>query len=229
VTLAELDWNADLGEGGPHDAELMAVVTSASVCCAAHAGDPGLTRRTLDLARLHNRRVGAHPGFFDRDHFGRRELVLSAAELAAQLHYQLGGLLALARGAGVVVAYLKPHGALYHQAARDESVARVVAAAAYLNALDLVGPPGSALEAAAARLRIRYWREGFADRAYRPDGTLVPRDQPGAVLTDPAEAAAQVARLVASGSIDTVCVHGDHPGAAAFARAVREQYTSIHV
>jgi len=219
--VTPLDWNADLGEGGPDDAGLMAAVTSVNVACGAHAGDPGLIRRTLGLAKHHGVVVGAHPGYFDREHFGRRELDLPPAELAAQLQYQLGGLLALARTAGVAVAYLKPHGALYHQAGRDPAVARVVAAAALLNGLALVGPPGSALQAAAGALRIPYRREGFADRRYRPDGTLVPRTAHDALITDPAEAAAQVARLTASGAIDTVCVHGDYAGAAAFAFAAR--------
>ena len=219
--MTPLDWNADLGEGSPHDAEVMAAVTTVNVCCGAHAGDPGLIRRTLELAKRHDVTVNAHPGYFDREHFGRRELDLPPGELAAQLQYQLGGLLALARVAGVTVVGLKPHGALYHQAGRDPAVARVVAAAALLNGLGLVGLPGSALQSAAEALRVPYRREGFADRRYRADGTLVPRTEPGAVLDDPVEAAGQIARLAASGVIDTVCVHGDHPGAAAFARAVR--------
>jgi len=219
--VTPLDWNADLGEGSPHDAELMAAVTSVNVACGGHAGDPGLIRRTLELTKRHPVTVNAHPGYFDRDHFGRRELDLPPGELAAQLQYQLGGLLALARVAGVAVAGLKPHGGLYHQAGRDPAVARVVAAAALLNGLGLVGPPGAALEAAAASLRVPYRREGFADRGYRPDGTLIPRGEAGATLTDPAAAVAQVARLAASGAIDTVCVHGDHPGVVAFVVAVR--------
>ena len=221
MTPRELDWNADLGEGSPHDGAVMAAVTSVNVACGGHAGDPGLMRRTLELAKRHGVAVGAHPGYFDREHFGRRELDLPPGELAAQLQYQLGGLLALARTAGVVVTYLKPHGALYHQAGRDPAVARIVAAAALLNGLGLVGLPGSALQAAAESLRVPFAREGFADRGYRPDGTLTPRGEPGDVIADPAEAAAQVARLTASGSVDTVCVHGDHPGVAEFVTAVR--------
>ena len=219
--MTPLDWNADLGEGSPHDAEVMAAVTSVNVACGGHAGDPGLIRRTLELTKRYAVTVNAHPGYFDREHFGRRDLDLPPGELAAQLQYQLGGLLALARVAGVPVAGLKPHGALYHRAGRDPEVARTVAAAALLNGLGLVGQPGSALQAAAAALRVPYRREGFVDRRYRPDGSLVPRGEPGAVLSDPAEAAAQVARLAASGAIDTVCVHGDHPGVAGFVRAVR--------
>ncbi len=219
--MTPLDWNADLGEGSPHDAEVMAAVTTVNVCCGAHAGDPGLIRRTLELAKRHAVAVNAHPGYFDREHFGRRELDLPPGELAAQLQYQLGGLLALARVAGVTVVGLKPHGALYHQAGRDPAVARVVAAAALLNGLGLVGPPGSALQAAAGALRVPFRREGFVDRRYRPDGTLVPRSEAGAVIDDPAAAAAQVARLTASGAVDTLCVHGDHPGVAEFVLAVR--------
>ena len=221
MTLRELDWNADLGEGMPHDAEVMAAVTSVNVACGGHAGDPGLIRRTLELAKRHGVAVGAHPGYFDREHFGRRELDLPPGELAAQLQYQLGGLLALARTAGVAVTYLKPHGALYHQAGRDPAVARIVAAAALLNGLGLVGPPASALQAAAESLRVPYAREGFADRGYRPDGTLIPRGEPGDIVKEPSEAAAQVARLTASGTVDTLCVHGDHPGVAEFVTAVR--------
>ena len=119
------------------------------------------------------------------------------------------------------MTYLKPHGGLYHQANRDPAVARLVSAAALLNGLGLVGLPGSVLQVAAGALRVPYRREGFADRRYRPDGTLVPRSEPGAVLDDPLEAAAQIAHFTAAGEIDTVCVHGDHPGAVEFVRAVR--------
>ena len=217
----DVDLNADLGEGAGADAELMGVVTSANVCCGMHAGDPPTSRATLDLAARAGVAVGAHPGYPDREHFGRRELDRPAAEVAAHLFFQVGGLDALARAAGVRVTYLKPHGALYHRAGADADVARAVAAAAMLHGWAVVGLPGSKAEEAAKRVGVPFVAEGYADRRYRPDGTLVPRTEPDAFVHDPAEAVAQVEHLIRQRVVRTVCVHGDNPDALRFARAVR--------
>jgi UPF0271 protein len=217
----DVDLNADLGEGAGSDAAVMPLVTSANVSCGAHAGDPDGVRATLELARDAGVVVGAHPGYPDREHFGRRELDLPGRQLGTTLFHQVGGLDGLARLAGVRVRYLKPHGALYHQACRDERFARPVAAAAALFGLTLIGLPGSALERAAAAVRVPFAAEGFADRRYRPDGTLVPRTEPDAFVHDPDEAAEQVERLVRDRGVRTVCVHGDNPAAVRFAAAVR--------
>jgi len=221
---AVIDLNADLGEGAANDLSLLDLVSSANIACGGHAGDPVLIRRTLEAARDRDVRIGAHPGYIDREHFGRRELNLTVADVASQLHYQVGGFLALARVVGVKVHYLKPHGALYNQAMRDETLARVVAAAAYLNGLELMGLPESQLEAAASFLKIPYIREGFADRRYAIDGSLVPRDQPDAFVHNAAEACIQIERLIRERGIQSICIHGDSPAAIMFAEAIRAKF-----
>lgn len=218
----DLDLNADLAEGAGTDAALMAVVTSANVCGGVHAGGPREIRDAVALAARHGVAVGVHPGFDDRDDFGRREFADPPAHLAALLAYQVGGVVAVGRLAGVPVTFLKPHGALYHQACRDERFARPVAAAGLLNGLAVVGLPGSVLAGVCGELGVRFVPEGFADRRYRGDGSLVPRSDPDALLTDPAAAVDQIEGLVRDHGVRTVCVHGDSPGAVAFARAVRD-------
>jgi UPF0271 protein len=217
----EIDLNADLGEGAGFDAELMALVTSANVCCGAHAGSPAVIRETLLLARRHGVTVGAHPGYADREHFGRRVLGLTPREIADWCVYQIGALDAMARSYGVEPRYVKPHGALYNQACREEDVAIGVIDAAALFGLPVIGLPDSALEAEATD-RVPFVAEGFADRRYRPDGSLVPRAEPDAFVHDPDEAVRQVEWLIAEKGVRTICVHGDNPDAVAFARAVRE-------
>lgn len=219
--LTAIDLNADLGEGAGFDAELMSRVTSVNVCCGAHAGDPDTTRATLELARRSGVVVGAHPGYPDRDHFGRRELTLSPTQVGTLCLYQIGATEALARAVGVPVRYVKPHGALYNQACRNDALASAVAAVALLSGLAVVGLPGSALSAAAVRINVPFVAEGFADRRYRADGSLVPRTEPNALIHDPAEAAEQVERLVRERGVQTICVHGDNPTAVAFTIAVR--------
>lgn len=215
-----IDLNADVGEGAGADAELMPLVTSVNVCCGLHAGGPAEIVRTLQLARTHGVCVGAHPGYADREYFGRREQSLPPSEVLALCVYQIGALAALAAGEGLRVSYVKPHGALYHQACRDARVADAVVDAAARFGLPVVGLPGSAL-AAACRDRLPFVPEGYADRRYRPDGSLVPRDQPGAFVADPESAVGQVEWLVRDRGVRTVCVHGDHPDAVRFAAAVR--------
>lgn len=216
-----IDLNADLGEGAGFDAELMPLITSANVCCGRHAGSASDIAATLALARHHGVAVGAHPGYDDRAHFGRRELHLSEQELAALIAAQLAALDELARACGVALRYVKPHGALYNQAAREVSIARVIAETAANWRLPVVGLPGSVLARECER-RSGFIPEGFADRRYRPDGSLVPRTEPDALIHDPEAAVAQVAELIRATGIRTICVHGDNPQAVAFARAVRE-------
>jgi UPF0271 protein len=218
--MTRLDLNADLGEGGPADGALMRLVSSVNVCCAAHAGSATLSLATLRTAHELGLAIGAHPGYPDRPRFGRVDLDLPPDSLAAELTYQVGGLSALAQSVPVSLRYLKPHGALYHRAGRDPTVAQVVVAVAQRLGLAVMGMPGSQL-AAAARGRVRFIAEGFADRRYAPDGSLVPRSQADALLTDPAEALAQARRLIASG-VESLCFHGDTPDAVPFARQLRQ-------
>ena len=243
-----IDLNADVGEGrsaavdgpaarpGSHgDAALMPSITSANVACGFHAGDPGVMRATVALAREHGVAVGAHPGFPDLEGFGRRELQVSPRDVEDFVAYQVGALAAIAAAQGVRLQHVKPHGALFNMAVRDAALADAIARAAAVidRALILFGLPGSELVAAGARAGLRTAREGFADRAYQPDGTLVPRSQPGAVIHDPEIVVRRAVRMVREGSvdaiegsrvplaIDTLCVHGDTPGAAELAARIR--------
>jgi UPF0271 protein len=225
---ASIDLNADIGEGfGPwpmgHDDELVRIVTSVNIACGFHAGDPLVIERTIRLALDAGVAVGAHPGYPDREGFGRRDLAMSPDELEAAVLYQVAALGGMVAAAGGTLRHVKAHGALYNRAARDPAVADPIARAVYRisPALILVGPPGSALLQAAQAIGLRTAAEGFADRAYEPDGTLRSRRLAGAVHTDPAAAAAQAVALAADGRYGTLCVHGDTPGAPAIARAVR--------
>ncbi|MBA4188666.1 MAG: lactam utilization protein B-like protein [Planctomycetaceae bacterium] len=216
-----IDLNADLGEGAGFDAELMPLITSANVCCGLHAGGPADIARTLGLAHKHGVVIGAHPGYADREHFGRQELKLGNQELVALCVYQLGALYAMAAALGLRVSYVKPHGALYNQACRDRHVAELFIIAAAQLELPVVGLPGSEL-AEVCRERIPFVPEGFADRRYRPDGSLVPRTDPDAFVHNPEEAVKQVEWLVADRGVRTICVHGDNPDAVAFTKALRD-------
>lgn len=219
--MTEIDLNADLGEGAGTDAELMPLVTSANVCGGLHAGGPDAIRAAVELAAKHGVAVGVHPGHDDRAHFGRREIALSAQQLGSLLAYQVGAVQAVARLVGVAVKYVKPHGALYHQACGDERYARPVMGVALLHGLAVVGLPGSVLEGV-CRGKVPFAAEGFADRRYRPDGSLVPRTEPDASIHDSLQAVEQVERLIREKGVRTVCIHGDNPEAVAFARAVRD-------
>jgi len=231
-----VDLNCDLGEGAGNDRAVMPFVSSANVACGLHAGDPVTMRRTVTLARDHGVAVGAHPGLADREGFGRRTIELRAGEAYALVLYQIGALAAIARSEGVELAHVKAHGALYNAAARDAQLADALVAAvkAFDPNLLLFGQPGTEHERAAQRGGVRFVAEVFADRAYRADGRLVPRDSTGAVINDPQAAAARVLAMVCDGGVravdgtwvalrtDTVCVHGDSSRAVAIARAVRE-------
>jgi 5-oxoprolinase (ATP-hydrolysing) subunit A len=220
----EIDLNCDLGEGCPNDAELMELITSANVACGFHAGDAATAHATLLLAAGHGVRVGAHPSFPDREHFGRRELVRTEQQIFEDCVYQVGALVALGRTAGVEVRYVKPHGALYNLACRDDAYARPVIAAAEFFSIKLVGLPGSRLEALSAG-RCVFIGEGFADRRYLPDGSLVPRSRSDALVHEPGEAMKQAEWLLREKGVRTLCVHGDNPQAVSFVRALREVLT----
>jgi UPF0271 protein len=235
-----VDLNSDVGESFGRwrlgdDAAVLDLVTSANVACGFHAGDPSTLRHTCELAAERGVVVGAQVGYRDLAGFGRRFLDVEPAELADEVVYQVGALDALARVSGLRVRYVKPHGALYNAVVHHEAQAAAVVAAvrSYDDTLPLVGLPGSVLLRAAGSAGLRTVREAFADRGYAADGTLVPRREAGAVLDDPAAVARRVVTIVTEGKVeavdgtwvpvacDSVCVHGDSPGAVAMAREVR--------
>ena len=236
-----LDLNADVGESfGEYklgqDGLLMPSVTSASIACGFHAGDPGVMRETMALAQQHGVAVGAHPSFPDLVGFGRREMRATPREVEDFVVYQIGALAAVAAAAGMRLQHVKAHGALYNMAIRDATLADAIAraTASVDRSLILFGLPGSELIAAGTRAGLRIAREGFADRAYRPDGTLVRRSDQGAVIEDQesvVKRAISMARDRAVNAIDgsrvaleveTICVHGDTPGAAVLAARIRK-------
>jgi UPF0271 protein len=217
----EIDLNCDLGEGCPYDAELMPLITSANIACGFHAGDPATAFTALTLAARHQVHAGAHPGFPDREEFGRRELDRTAQQIYEDCVYQIGALAGLARAAGTSVSHVKSHGALYNMACAADAYAEPVVAAAALFALPLLGLPQSRLEARSCG-RCPFIPEGFADRRYRPDGSLVPRTQADAFIASPAEAVQQAKWLLQTRGVRTLCVHGDNPRALAFVRELRQ-------
>jgi UPF0271 protein len=220
MIVRAIDLNADLGEGFPNDAALLARVTSASIACGAHAGDPATIARTLTEARDRGVVVGAHPGYADRAGFGRREQNLPSGEVTRLIVDQVAYLGTLAAGLGMAIRFVKPHGALYNQAQREVDVASGVVAALVQLKFPLLGQPDSVLEACALAAGVTYISEGFPDRRYRADGRLVPRSQADAVLHEADEIEAQVVRLVEQGLM-TLCIHGDDPRAVANAETFR--------
>ena len=235
-----IDLNADVGESFGawrlgDDAAILDVVTSANVACGFHAGDPTTLRRTCAYAAQRGVAVGAQVGYRDLAGFGRRFLDVAPEDLAADVLYQIGALRALARAEGARVSYVKPHGALYNAVVHHEEQAAAVveAVSAAGSDLTILGLPGSAVLRLAERAGLPTVTEAFADRGYTSSGRLVPRTEPGALLTDPEQVAARVVRLVTEGvvrSVDgtdvtvparSVCLHGDTPGAVAMARATR--------
>lgn len=235
-----VDLNADLGESFGRwvlgdDAAMLDVVTSANVACGFHAGDPLTLLAAVTGAAERGVTVGAQVSYRDLAGFGRRYIEMDADELTAEIIYQIGALDGLARTAGTRVSYVKPHGALYNTVVHHAEQAAAVVSAVYRydRSLPVLGLPGSELLSAAQRAGLPVVREAFADRAYTPEGTLVPRTEAGAVLHDPAVVAARTVRLITAGTLedddgslvrieaDSVCVHGDSPGAVAMARAVR--------
>lgn len=218
-----IDLNSDLGEGCPFDADLMPLLTSANICCGFHAGDGHTAFTALQHAAKHGVRVGAHPGYADREQFGRRELTMSEDAIIELCLYQVGALLGLAKLVGTHVRYVKPHGALYNQACREDAFARPIAKAAEVLQLPVMGLPGSRLQAYCQN-RAGFIAEGFADRRYRPDGSLVPRTQPDAFVHNVQEAVAQAEWLMRERGIQSLCVHGDNPQALDFVRGLRDAF-----
>jgi UPF0271 protein len=230
-----VDLNADLGEGAPDDAELLALVSSANIACGWHAGDARLMQATVSAAFARGVAIGAHPSYPDRENFGRSEMQLAPADVRADLIYQIGALQALVHAAGGRLHHVKPHGALYNQAARDPALADAIATAVREvdPALAVYGLAGGELLRAAERAGLRAVAEVFADRGYRADGSLVPRSQPGALIDDADEAVTRTLRMVREGVVvavtgetvplqaQTICLHGDGPHALSFARALR--------
>lgn len=238
-----IDLNCDLGEGCANDAAIMPWITSANIACGAHAGDAESMRATLRLCRQWGVVAGAHPGYADREHFGRRELELSAEQIADSIGEQLERLRTLACAEDMAVAHVKPHGALYNQAARDPAIADVVAAAvrAFDPRLILVGLAGSELPRAGVRAGLRVAHEAFADRRYLDNGTLASRTSADAVIERAEDAAAQALCIVLHGEVatrdgtrlaleaDTLCLHGDGAHAADFARILRKSLDAAGV
>lgn len=230
-----IDFNCDLGEGCGQDAAIIPLVSSANIACGGHAGDEATMRATLQSCREHGVAAGAHPGHEDPAHFGRRELPLGAGEVDALVTRQLERLARMAEAEGMPLRHVKPHGALYNQAARSPQLARAFAGAVarFDRSLVLVGLSGSALPAAGGNAGLRVAHEVFAERGYGVDGRLLPRDTPGAVLTSIGDAVTQALQLASSSGLacadgstlhlraDTLCLHGDRPDAPALARALR--------
>ncbi len=216
----EIDLNCDLGEGAGLDAALMPLVTSANVSCGFHAGDSTTAHAALRLARQHGVVAGAHPGYADRAHFGRRDLALAEDAVFELCMDQIGALQGLALAAGQPLRYLKPHGALYNQACRDDAVARPLVQAALAWKLPILALPGSRL-AALCEGKCGFFREGFADRRYRTDGSLAPRTEADAFVHDADEAVVQAETLIEKQGVQSLCVHGDNPEALRFLQALR--------
>lgn len=242
--MKSIDLNSDLGESfGAYtigcDAEVLSFVTSANVACGFHAGDPLVMKRTVTLALARDTAIGAHPGLPDLVGFGRRKMAVSPDEAYAMVLYQVGALAAFVHAAGGNLQHVKPHGALYNMAAKDASLAEAIAKAVYdvSPALILYGLAGSELIREGQRAGLKTASEVFADRAYMPDGTLMPRSHPGAVLSDPEAAIRQVLSMVDYGTVtaadgtvvpvtaDTICVHGDNAKALAFTKCIRDRLT----
>jgi UPF0271 protein len=236
----KIDLNADIGESfgiykTGNDELLLRTITSGSIACGFHAGDPGVMRRTVRAAARAGVSIGAHPGFRDLAGFGRREMSVEPEEIADLVLYQVAALAGMAKAEGTALRHVKPHGALYNMSVRRPDIAEAIARAvtSFDHKLLLVGLPGSALLTAGARLGISVAAEGFADRSYEPDGSLTLRHIAGAVLSEPGRVAERAVQMVSSGTVtardgstvslkvDTICVHGDTPGAAELATAVR--------
>jgi UPF0271 protein len=240
-----VDLNCDVGESfGVYtlgrDAEILEFVTSANIACGFHAGDPATMRKTVHLALEKHVAIGAHPGFPDLIGFGRRVIETSPQEAQDLVTYQVGALLAFVRAEGATLRHVKPHGALYNMAARNAALARAIADAVQRvdPQLVLVGLSGSELVRAGEDAGLATASEVFADRTYQADGSLTPRQRPGATITDPLEAARRVVGMIERGSVlseqgtevpvraDTVCIHGDTPDAVAYARAIRQHFAA---
>ena len=236
----KVDLNSDLGEGAGHDDEILSLVSSANIACGFHAGNPASIFNSIRAAKEKGVAVGAHPSLDDRKDFGRTEMQVSAAEVYALVVYQVGAFNALCAAAGVDMNHVKPHGALYNMAVRDRELSDAIAQGVL--AVDtraiLFAPAGTELFRAVQELGLQPAAEVFADRNYNSDGSLVSRTKPEALLHDPAEAAERVLRMLKEGQIravdgtdisvraETICLHGDTPGAVEFARTLRARLES---
>lgn len=246
--MKTIDLNCDMGESFGawrlgEDEALLDAVTSANIACGWHAGDPQMMEQTVRMAVEHGVNIGAHPGYPDLQGFGRREMNLSAEEVEALTLYQIGALAGFCRAFRCELTHVKPHGALYNQAARDPRLAEAIARGVkrFSSTLMLVGLAGSMLVEAGSTFGLCVVKEGFPDRAYEPDGVLRSRSLPGAVLETDQEVCEQAVRLALEGivvnsgsttrklAVDTLCIHGDHAGAAARAQAVRNALESVGV
>ena len=234
--MTTIDLNADLGEGDPYDAELLRVVSSCNIACGGHAGDAESIAATMREALANGVSVGAHPGYPDREGFGRRSGFMSGEPLREALRLQLEQFARVAGELAAAITHVKPHGTLYTDAVVDAELAAIIAdtVAEMPGRPMLVGQPGTELEAAATAHGLRFVAEAFVDRAYRSDGQLVPRSEAGAVHGDISQIQQQAVTLARDGKVqsadgstipvraDTLCIHGDTPGAAEAARAVRD-------
>jgi len=244
---ASIDLNADVGEGCASDRELVPLVTSVNIACGAHAGDRDTMRRSVELALRHGAGIGAHPGFADRENFGRREISISPAAAAGLVVGQARMLMEVAAELGTRVGHVKLHGALYNMAARDADLADAIATAlaedsrASGSRLILVALAGSVLASVGGDHGLTVIGEAFADRSYRRDGTLTPRTEPGAVIADADAAARQALRIARERSVvaadgaevrvdaGTLCLHGDSPSAVGFARRIRRELAAAGI
>ena len=234
--MASIDLNADLGEGAPWDDELLELVSSCNIACGGHAGDAASMAATVRSALANGVAVGAHPGYPDREGFGRVSGFLDGDALYESLTEQVTALADIAADLGARLAHIKPHGALYNDAVGNRALADIIArvTAEAPGAPAFMGMANTELQAAAERHGLRFIAEGFVDRAYEPDGTLVSRKEPGAVHAELAVVTTQAVRLAEQGEVtarngdlvrvraESLCIHGDTPGAAAVARAVRD-------
>jgi len=244
--MTAIDLNADVGEGNACDIELLSIVSSCNIACGGHAGDAASMTETIRSAMANSVAIGAHPSYPDREGFGRRSGYASGDALVESLREQIEALRTVAHAHGTELTHVKPHGALYNDAATDRTLAELVVqvVAGVHSDIALVGPPGSELAEAAVNRDLPYVAEAFIDRAYSVDGTLVPRSEPGAVHGDIKNITAQAVCLAKRGQLvcqsgeliavvaDTLCIHGDTDGAADIARAVvavlRENGVAIH-
>ncbi len=239
--MLKVDLNSDLGESfGSYkigeDEEIIKNISSANIACGWHAGDSLIMEKTVKLAKNKGVAVGAHPGYFDMAGFGRRNLLVSAEELKSYVKYQLGALMAFAKSNGVSVEHVKPHGAMYNMAAKNYDLAEAIAQAIYEvdDNIILLGLANSQLIKAGEEIGLKVANEVFADRAYMPDGTLVPRSKGGALIQDTGTAIKRVVKMVKYGMIeardgteiaikaDSICVHGDNPQSLEFVKNIRK-------
>lgn len=237
-----VDLNSDLGESFGNykiglDEEVIKYVTSANIACGWHAGDPLVMEKTVEIAKKQGTSIGAHPGYPDLMGFGRRSMVVTPEEVKAYLKYQLGALMAFARAKGERIQHVKPHGAMYNTAAKDEDLALAIAEAIYEVDKDIIlmGLANSEMIKAGKKIGLKVANEVFADRAYNADGTLVSRKLEGAVIHDTELAISRVVRMIKEGKVttidgqdieikaDSICVHGDNPEAVEFVRKIREK------